>query len=139
MKKILFALAVLFSSLHTAQAQQVTVGGEYAYTAWCNMVWTDTLTATPKLASFPLGIAFSYDMQNGGQITHNPSGPQLTPPVPAQIVVDLLRADLVTQTVTFTDPVTNQSITISMGGIVTAFQAVGAKYRAGPPAPPASP
>lgn len=136
MKKFLFALLLLVSPVVYSQTPAVTIGGDYCYTFWGNPVWSGLNTANPVLVSLPIGAAFNYQLTVNGALTTAQSGPQLSPSVPTQIVVDFLRSDLVGQTVAIKDPATNQNITISLGGIVTALQAVFQLYRAGPPAPP---
>ena len=110
---------------------QVTQGGEYINTVWINLLWSNTLNATPILTNFQVGTAYNFDTGVNGVLFHNPSGKQLSTPVPTVILIDLLLPPCNTQTVTFTDSVTGQPVTVSGAGIVQALGAMATLNRSG--------
>jgi hypothetical protein len=131
MKKIVVALVSSLALFIYPLSAQPIQGGEYINSCWINLIWASTLTSSPVLTNFQIGYAYQFDVGINGVIFHNPSGKQLSTPAPQQLILDLMLAPCNSQTVTFTDSQTNQSVTISGAGIVQALGAFALANRNG--------
>lgn len=116
------ALCAAFPSTGHAQLKQ---GPEYVWRAQVvDFGYKNTLT-TPTLVAFPVTAFFQYDIQSGDTVISTPSGPNLVPPLPSQLNIDLLAKP--TTTVTFT--YVGKSYTLEYGAVVAAFSQLIADQR----------
>lgn len=127
MKKLLVIAAVaLCAALPSIAKAQLKQGPEYVYRAQVvDFSYKNTL-AKPELVGFPICAMFHYDIQSGESIIPADSGPNLNPPLPSSLTVDLMA--------TPTTPVTfeygGKSYTMEYGAIVAAFSQLIADQRA---------